>query len=596
MLTVMALDITNTALSDTLVILGAAGLVIPAFARFKISPVIGFILVGALVGPAGLGAMIGDFPWLYYVTITEPESIAPFAEFGIVLLLFTVGLELSFRRLWTMRTLVFGVGAAQLLSGAVLLALGLWAIGQPLAGAIGLGLALTLSSTGLVLPMTGTTSAIGRPTFAMLLAEDLALVPIIILLGALAPSASDAGWEGLAGILLRGGIVIALLLVAGRFVLPRLFAQAARTKSPELFMAAALLVVIVASLATAAAGLSPIVGALIAGIVIAETEYGSEVEATIEPFKGLALGIFLLSVGMMLDLRMILEYWPQLLGAVLGVIAIKTLVVFLLLRATGVRRGMAAEIGVLMSSPSELTIVVLGTAAAAQLIMPSTAAFWTTVTAIGLTITPLLAKAGRIIARRIEGQAMADDHHALPDSDGPGTVIIGFGRVGRLVADMLRAHDKPFVAVDADPDTVAEARAQGYPIRFGDVARPDVIDHLRLGHADALILTMDDPVLSIRVTRRVRSWVPALPIVARARDSRHAAQLYRAGATDAVPETLESSLQLSEAVLVDLGVAMGPVIASIHEKRDEMRQQIKADAEMEREPRLRRLRKAEAEG
>ena len=182
------------------------------------------------------------------------------------------------------------------------------------------------------------------------------------------------------------------------------------------------------------------------------------------------------------------------------------------------------------------------------------------------------------------------------DSDGPGTVIIGFGRVGRLVADMLRAHDKPFVAVDADPDTVAAARAQGYPIRFGDIARPDVIDHLRLGHADALILTMDDPVLSIRVTRRVRNWVPALPIVARARDSRHAAELYRAGATDAVPETLESSLQLSEAVLVDLGVAMGPVIASIHEKRDEMRQQIKADAEMEREPRLRRLRKAEVEG
>lgn len=597
MLPVMALDITNTALSDTLVILGAAGLVIPAFARFKISPVIGFILVGALVGPFGLGAMIDELPWLYFVTITEPESIAPFAEFGIVLLLFTVGLELSFKRLWSMRNLVFGVGAAQLLGGAVLIAIGLAAIGQPLAGAIGLGLALSLSSTALVLPMTGTTSAIGRPTFSMLLFEDLALVPIIIFLSALAPSATDDGWEGLLGILLRGGIVITLLLVAGRFVLPRLFAQAARTKSPELFLAASLLVVIVASLATAAAGLSPIVGALIAGIVIAETEYGSEVEATIEPFKGLALGIFLLSVGMMLDLRMILEYWPQLLGAVVGVIAIKTLVVMFLLRATGARPGMATEIGVLMSSPSELTIVVLGVAGAAQLILPTTAAFWTTVTAIGLTITPLLAKAGRLIARRIEGRAMDDDAASHgDDSDGPGTVIIGFGRVGRLVADMLRAHDKRFIAVDADPDTVAAARAQGYPIRFGDIARPDVIDHLRLGHADALILTMDDPVLSIRVTRRVRNWVPALPIVARARDSRHAADLYRAGATDAVPETLESSLQLSEAVLVDLGVAMGPVIASIHEKRDEMRQQIKADADMEREPRLRRLRKAEAEG
>lgn len=595
----MALDLGNTAISDALVILGAAGLVIPAFARFKISPVIGFILVGAAVGPAALGAMVGQFPWLYYVTITDAETIKPFADFGIVLLLFTVGLELSLKRLWTMRTDVFGIGGAQMVGCALLIAAGLMALGQPIAGAVGLGLALSISSTGLVLPLTGTTSAIGRPAFGILLFQDLALVPIIVLLGALAPSATGDGWEGLADILLRGGIVTVVLLVGGRFFLPRLFAQAARTKSPELFLAATLLVVIVASLATAAAGLSPIVGALLAGILIAETEYGSEVESTIEPFKGLALGVFLISVGMMLDLRMILEYWPMLLGAVAGVLAIKTVVVFLLLRVSGARPGIAAEIGVLMASPSELTILVLGVAATAQLILPSTAAFWTSVTAIGLTITPLLARAGHVIARKIEERSVTrggEPHdQPLPDSDGPGTVIIGFGRVGRLVADMLRAHDKRFLAIDADPDTIREARRDGYPIRYGDVSRPDVVDMLRLGHADALILTMDDPVLSVRVTRRVRGWVPALPIIARARDARHAAELYRAGATDAVPETLESSLQLSEAVLVDLGVAMGPVIASIHEKRDEMRAEIKAAADLDREPRIRRLRRAERE-
>lgn len=595
----MALDLGNTAISDALVILGAAGLVIPAFARFKISPVIGFILVGAAVGPAALGAMVGQFPWLYYVTITDAETIKPFADFGIVLLLFTVGLELSLKRLWTMRTDVFGIGGAQMVGCALLIAAGLMALGQPIAGAVGLGLALSISSTGLVLPLTGTTSAIGRPAFGILLFQDLALVPIIVLLGALAPSATGDGWEGLADILLRGGIVTVVLLVGGRFFLPRLFAQAARTKSPELFLAATLLVVIVASLATAAAGLSPIVGALLAGILIAETEYGSEVESTIEPFKGLALGVFLISVGMMLDLRMILEYWPMLLGAVAGVVAIKTVVVFLLLRVSGARPGIAAEIGVLMASPSELTILVLGVAATAQLILPSTAAFWTSVTAIGLTITPLLARAGHVIARKIEERSVTrggEPHdQPLPDSDGPGTVIIGFGRVGRLVADMLRAHDKRFLAIDADPDTIRDARRDGYAIRYGDVSRPDVVDMLRLGHADALILTMDDPVLSVRVTRRVRGWVPALPIIARARDARHAAELYRAGATDAVPETLESSLQLSEAVLVDLGVAMGPVIASIHEKRDEMRAEIKAAADLDREPRIRRLRRVERE-
>jgi len=586
----MALDLSNNGFSDALVILGAAGIVIPAFTRFRISPVIGFILVGALVGPAGLGQLVEAFPWLFYFTISDPESIEPFAEFGIILLLFSIGLELSFKRLWTMRGLVFGVGAAELLSAATLIALGLYVMGQPWSGAFGLGLALALSSTALVLPIAGTTSAVGKSAFAMLLFEDLALVPIVFLLGALAPAAGDAGLGDFMMTLLRGGVVVALLFLGGRFFLPRLFAQAARTKSPELFLAASLLVVIVASLATTVVGLSPIVGALLAGLLIAETDYHSEVEVITAPFKGLALGVFLITVGMRLDLRMIMQDWALLLAAIIGVMAIKVGVTMALLKLSGARTGTAAEAGVLMASPSETTLIVLGVAAAAGLIQPSTAAFWTTVTAIGLTITPLLAKAGSFASRKIEerdgvrGDATAEE--VVPG----GTVIIGFGRVGRTVADMLRAHDKPYVAVDADIDGVAAARREGYSVVFGDVARAELVDRLRLGHAKALILTMDDPVLTVRLTRRVRSWVPDIPIIARARDAAHAAELYKAGATDAVPETLESSLQLSEAALVDLGVAVGPVIASIHEKRDEMRKAIKEAAGLEREPRIRRVR------
>ena len=272
----------------------------------------------------------------------------------------------------------------------------------------------------------------------------------------------------------------------------------------------------------------------------------------------------------------------------LGVVAVKSIVTFALLRLTGARAGTAAEAGVLMSSPSETTLIVLGVAAEAQLILPSTAAFWQTVTAIGLTITPLLARLGQEAARRIERRASSEEPDTVADPAGPGTVVIGFGRVGRLVADMLVVHDQKFVAVEADIDAVNSARREGYPILFGDVARPELVDRLNLGRAKALILTMDDPVLTVRITRRVRGWVPDLPIIARARDTAHAAELYRAGATDAVPETVESSLQLSEAVLVDLGIAMGPVIASIHEKRDELRQRIKHGADMDREPRLRR--------
>jgi CPA2 family monovalent cation:H+ antiporter-2 len=571
------------ALSDALTILGAAGIVIPTFARFRINPVIGFILVGVIAGPFGLGAMVPDYPWLDAITITDPGGIAPFADLGIVMLLFSIGLELSIRRVVAMRRMVFGLGAAELLGTAALIGGALLLVDWPAKSALWLGLALGMSSTALVLPMSGTQSAVGKAALAMLLFEDLALVPMLFLI-----AAGGAAAAGLLGVAVQGVAVIAGILLVGRIALPSLFAQAARTKSPELFLAISLLVVILAATLTAAVGLSPILGALVAGLVIAETDYRTEVEVITAPFKGLALGVFLITVGMRIDLGALVSDWPQLLGALAAVLAVKALVTGLLLRVAGASRGVAAETGVLMASPSETTLIVLGAAGAAGILSGETVAFWSAATAIGLTITPLLASVGRFAARRVDREAITEDEGTTA-ADGR-CVIFGFGRVGRIIADMLAEHGRPYLAIDSDIDGFKAAREAGYSVLFGDVARRGLVERMQLEKAAAVVLTMDDPALTARIARRLRTLHPDLPIIARARDTAHAARLYKAGVTDAVPEALEASLQLSEAVLVDIGVAMGPVIASIHEKRSQLRAKIMKDGELDQEPSLGRRR------
>ena len=569
---------------DALVILGAAGIVIPAFARLKINPVIGFLLVGLIAGPSGLGALAGDYPWLKPLTISDREAIAPFGELGIVLLLFGIGMELSFKRLFAMRRMVFGIGAAELLGAAAVIFGFLTLIDWPTKSALALSLALGMSSTALCLKIVGTRTPVGRAALSMLLFEDLALVPMLFFFGSV--GAKDAG--SLMQIAAVGGLVIAAMLLGGRLLLPPLFAQAARAKNPELFLAISLLVVILGSGATTAVGLGPIMGALVAGLLIAETDYRTEVEVVTAPLRGLALGVFLITIGMMIDLEAIRADWLSLVAALGGVILVKIAVTAFLLRFAGrARRGVAAETSVLMASPSETSLIVLGAAGAAGVLRQDTVAFWSAATAIGLMLTPLLASIGKRLGRRVDSGHLAEAD--LTDTAGR-TVIFGFGRVGQMVADMLAEHGKSYVAVDHDIDNVGEARSGGYKVLFGDVSRAEMLDRLGMGEAAAAVLTMDDPVLTARVARKLRAEFPDLPIIARARDTEHAARLYKSGVTDAVPEAMEASLQLSEAVLVDIGVAMGPVIASIHEKRSELRAEIMEAGELDAAPSLGRRR------
>ncbi len=561
---------------DVVLFLATAGVVVPLFRRWKISPILGFLGAGVALGPSGLGALTDAVPWFGYFTIDNPEEIAQLAEFGVVFLLFMIGLELSWERLRLMRRLVFGMGGLQVaLSLAAIAACGV-IMGLPLPAAVSIGAALALSSTAVVMPILTEAkrqhSMAGRATFSVLLFQDLAVAPILITLAIL----GRRGGEGLSPELLTAfapavaGIVA--LLVFGRFLLRPMMKSVARAKSEELFMAACLLVVMGAGLVSAVTGLSMALGAFIAGLLLAETEYRHEVEVTIEPFKGLLLGLFFLSVGIGLDVRLLAAQPLLVIGTMLGVVILNATVVFGLGRLFGLASGAAIESALLLAAGGEFAFVILSQAMGDGLVDKALGQTILVASTLSMMCIPGFAALGlKLGGRKLSGEALAERPATAIDPDQPQVLVVGYGRVGKLVGDMLGRHDIAWVAAERDPRLVDAARRAGEHIFYGDAARPEFLKRCGLETAPALVVTMDSPEGVEAIVATARELRPDLTIVARARDARHAARLYELGATDAVPETVEASLQLSEAVLVEIGVPMGLIIASIHERRDEFR-------------------------
>lgn len=586
----MSIAFASDSFRDLMVVLGAAGLVIPAFAALRLSPVVGFILIGIIAGPHGLGSLRAEFPWLAYVTITDAETLDPAAEIGIAMLLFALGLELTVERLRTMRRIVFGLGPAQLGLCALVIGLALVPVGLPLMTTTMLAVGLALSSTAVGLQKLSVSghlnSRTGRTAFGIFLFQDIAIAPILLLLNVMVAP----GGTGVA--LLRATISVGVIIAAGRLMLRWLFLQAARTRSPELFLAAALVVVIGAAAAAAAGGISPVIGALIAGCLLAETEYRRQVEAAIAPFGGLLLGVFLIWVGMRLDLGAVAAR-PLLVGGLVATLCLlKAAVVTLMLRLSGKPTGLAAHVGLLLAAPSETSLVVLGAAATAGLVSPEIASLALLVTGLSLAIAPLLGLAGAALEVRLGSapRVVPASVAALPGR----TIIIGFGRVGQMVAAMLEAHDLAYLAIDSDPDAVRRFHTTGKPVVYGDARRHELLAGLALDTAAAVVVTIDANESLDTLVHAIRARNPNLCVIARARDADHAAHLYSLGVTDAVPETVEASLQLAEAALIDLGVPMGRVIASIHQKRADLRDAIQTAAPGTVRPSLSRRRLRDA--
>ncbi|MDB5424594.1 MAG: kef-type transport system, rane component [Phenylobacterium sp.] len=568
------------AYKDVVLFLATAGVVVPLFQRWKISPILGFLGAGVLLGPYGLGALAHEVSWLGAFTIDNPQEVAQLAEFGVVFLLFMIGLELSWERLSRMRRFVFGLGAAQVAAGMTVTGGLALALGQPLAAAISIGAALALSSTAIVMPILTEQkrqhSVAGRATFSVLLFQDLAVAPILVTLTLLGRRGGDLASPNVLMAFAPAVLGVLVLLVVGRLVLRPMMRSVARAKSEELFVAACLLVVIGAGLISAFTGLSMALGAFIAGLLLAESEFRHKVEVTIEPFKGLLLGLFFVSIGIGLNVPVLLEKPAEILGAAAGLLAVNAAVIFGLARLFRLSWRAAAEAALLLAGAGEFAFVILGQAMEQKLVARATGEAILVAATLSMTCIPLLAALGaKLGGRRIAPSELPSETDGATDGAAaeaaPRVLIAGYGRVGRLVGEMLRRHDIAWVAAEQDPRLVEAARRAGEAIFFGDASRSEFLLRCGLADAPALVVTMDNPDGAEAIVATARQLRADLTIVARARDARHAQRLYDLGATDAVPETVEASLQLSEALLVEIGVPMGLVIASIHERRDEFR-------------------------
>jgi len=579
----LATTINVSAYSDALVVLGTAGVVVPFVSRLGVSPVLAYLGAGALLGPFGLGSLTHAFSPLFWITIANAKDVAGIAELGIVFLLFLIGLELSLSRLLTMRRLVFGLGGLQVIATTALLAAAAGHAGLSHSEAIILGSCLSLSSTAIVLELLSNqerlTSNLGRATFSVLLAQDLAVIPILIFISLLAAGPGGSVLQSLGRAFVQAVVALTAIVLFGRLLMRPLFRLVASTRSRELFIAAVLFVVIASGVIASEAELSMELGAFVAGLLLAETEYRKAVEAVVEPFKGLLLGIFFFTVGMNIDLRELFVAPGLLLAAVAGLVVVKTLLVMGLGKLFRLSSATSVEMGFLLGPGGEFAFVGLGMASALGLIEARLAGAALAVTSITMALTPALSFAGRHIGARLRaGTPAATELAARPTAGSKHAIVVGYGRVGKLICTMLKQHGIPFIAADSDASTVTRDRRDGHDVYFGDASDDKFLEICGLADAAGVIITIHNHNLIDEVVEHVRVKRPDVLIISRARDADHARHLYQLGATDAVPETVEASLQLSEAALVGLGIPMGPVIASIHEKRDEIRHDLQEAA------------------
>lgn len=543
---------------EAVVFLGAAGLVVPAIKRLNVSPPLGFLLIGLLVSPYGLGRLAETHPWLEALVIEDQKAVHFAADFGVVFLLFMIGLELSLERLRSMWRLVFLLGGAQVLISAVVIATIAVFFGFRFDIAVVFGCALSLSSTAIIMHLLTESgrlgTSVGQTSFGILLFQDLAVVPILFVVGAFALDTGAVVAEMVSAVG-KAVLVICLILGLGRLVARPLFRTVASTGSRELFLAVVLLTIIGAAVATEAAGLSAALGAFLAGLLLADTEYHHRIAIDIEPFKGLLLGVFFVSVGLSIDLAEIVAEPARILTAAFGLIVVKALIVYALARLAGKESGVALEIAMLLGPGGEFAFVVADMSLTTGVFYEDTAQFMLIIVSITMAMAPLLAMAARRLAAYFGASGVATETFAdYPDQISGHVIVVGYGRVGQEIGLLLDSQKISHVAIDLDALRVAALREAGLAIYHGDARQYEILERLGVRSAAALVVTMDDPKTALQtVISAHRDW-PKLPIYARVRDAAHANAFLDAGAKEVILEAREGALQLGETVLVGVGL------------------------------------------
>jgi len=528
-------------IQEAVVFLAAAVVTVPLFRRLGMGAVLGYFTAGILIGPWMLGF------------VRNVDTILHFAELGVVLVLFVIGLELQPSRLWALRRPVFGLGSAQVLvTGLILTGAGL-AFGLSTTPALMVGLTLSLSSTALALQMLAEkkqlTTHHGRASFAVLLFQDLAAIPLLAVVPLLGVSASQ-GWDWLGAI--KAAALILAVIVGGRWLLRPYLRLAASADSHEVFVAATLLIVVGTALLMQQAGLSMALGSFLAGVLLADSEYRHELEADIEPFKGLLLGLFFIAVGMSVDLRLVLREPLAILGLAAGLMAIKALVLYVLARLTRHNHGSAVNLALFVSQGGEFAFVLFGVAAGARVLDAGLSDLLIVVVSLSMAATPLLVTLNEKFLRIGQVAAAPKEFDRIEPRDHR-VIIAGFGRFGQMIARTLRLKKIPFTALEASFEQVDFVRRYGNKIYFGDASRLDLLRAARADLAEIFVLAIDDVEASVKTAEMVRKHYPHLKIYARARNRAHAYRLMDVGVDKLIRETLLSSLELARDVLVGLG-------------------------------------------